>query len=151
MLSPTALHTALWLWSCALLFTLLFVFCMFLIFSFRASEEDRQSFVMPSSGDGSSLNLSGLVSDEDVNEQSISEVLNFNANLTQAAEKMSCRQLAALLATQSWLFGLLLISLLWIIGIRYHYKINITIRKPQPRSKRSNHIQPHLKLSCQLL
>ena len=74
---------------------------MVLICSFRASEEDRQSFVMPSSGDGSSLNLSGLVSDEDVNEQSISEVLNFNANLTQAAEQMSCRQLAALLATQS--------------------------------------------------
>ena len=67
------------------------------ILSCRASEEDKQSFVFlsPGGGDRTSLDLSGDTlldqmsanDDDNVNEQSISEVLSFNANLTQAAEQ----------------------------------------------------------------
>lgn len=53
---------------------------------FSTSEDDGQSFVLPSQ-ELSSLNNSGFDTDEDVNEQSISEMLSFNANLSQAADQ----------------------------------------------------------------
>ena len=63
------------------------------LFWHRASEEDNQSLMVPSSSNASSLRLSdndsspSPASDNDVDEQSISQMLNFNTNLTQAAEK----------------------------------------------------------------
>ncbi|KAF6017861.1 REV3L [Bugula neritina] len=62
------------------------------------TEEDQQSFAVPSTPGDSSLNLSSVGSQEEVNQESINHVLNFSANLTQAAEKLSCQELAALLA-----------------------------------------------------
>jgi len=54
---------------------------------FSCTEEDQQSFAVPSTPGDSSLNLSSVGSQEEVNQESINRVLNFSANLTQAAEK----------------------------------------------------------------